>query len=150
MYITRPWMICCLLRPSFNKSQNFDGLLASPGKRHASPITAMGMSLAICAQGCLTMRHVQCATDDREPNIMSLHRAGVSNAFSSSDIYVTASGPFSRGSRAAIGQTAQVGIVRISGGYWVLGDILCLSVSKAILSENRLRFPEKRAPNHAR
>ena len=28
-------------------SQNFDGVLASPGNRHARPTTAIGMSLAI-------------------------------------------------------------------------------------------------------
>ncbi|KAB8275836.1 hypothetical protein BDV30DRAFT_53472 [Aspergillus minisclerotigenes] len=43
----------CSSLPFFSMSQNLDGELASPGKRHAKPTTAIGTSTVVCAEGIL-------------------------------------------------------------------------------------------------
>lgn len=43
----------CSPLPFFSMSQNLHGELASPGKRHAKPTTAIGTSTVVCAEGIL-------------------------------------------------------------------------------------------------
>lgn len=41
----------CSPLPFFSMSQNLDEELATPGKRHAKPTTAIGASTVVCAEG---------------------------------------------------------------------------------------------------